>query len=66
MKLREILKSPIFALGHKWDFKKRPDGYESDTTALVRCMLEEDSVREDQRWAWERWRNDASALKNRE
>ncbi len=63
MKLREILKSPVFALGHKWHFKKRTDGYESDTTALVRSMLDEESVREDQRWAWERWRNDASALK---
>ena len=66
MKLREILKSPVIALGHRWDFKKRTDGYESETTALVRCMLEHESIREDQRWAWERWRNDATPLKNRE
>jgi hypothetical protein len=66
MKLREILKSPVFALGHKWSFKKRADGYESDTTALIRRMLDDESILEDQRWAWERWRNDASALKNRE
>ncbi len=66
MKLREILKSPVFALGHRWAFKKRTDGYESETTALVRCMLEDESIREDQRWAWERWRNDATPLKNRE
>jgi hypothetical protein len=28
-------------------------------------MLEDEAIREDQRWAWERWRNDADALKNR-
>jgi hypothetical protein len=66
MKLRELLKSPVFPLGQKWEFKKRADGYESDTTALIRRMLEDESVREDQRWAWERWRNDATPLKNRE
>jgi len=63
MKLREILKSPVFSPGHKWEFKKRTDGYESDVTALVRRMLEDETIRDDQRWAWERWRNDASALK---
>jgi hypothetical protein len=63
MKLREILKSPVFTPGQKWDFKKRTDGYESDTTALIRRMLDEESILEDQRWAWERWRNDASAFK---
>jgi hypothetical protein len=66
MKLREILTSPVFPLGKKWDFKKRTDGYESDVTALVRRMVEDEAIREDQRWAWERWRNDADALKNRE
>jgi len=66
MKLREILKSPIFPLGKKWNFKKRTDGYESDITALVRRLVEDEAIREDQRWAWERWRNDADALKNRE
>ena len=65
MKLREILKSPELRLGKKWAFKKRTDGYESDVTALVRTMLEDEAILEDQRWAWERWRNDADALKNR-
>lgn len=65
MKLREILKSPELPLGKKWAFKKRADGYESDVTALVRAMLEDEAILEDQRWAWERWRNDADALKNR-
>ena len=63
MKLREILKSPVLPLGKKWEIRKRKDGYESDVTALVRSMLEDEAIREDQRWAWERWRNDADALK---
>jgi len=66
MNLKEILKSPVFPRGKKWDFKKRSDGYESDVTAMLRRMLDDESILEDQRWAWERWRNDASVLKNRE
>ncbi len=65
MKLRDILKSPVFPRGKKWELKRRENGYESDVTALVRGMLEDESIREDQRWAWERWRNDADALKNK-
>jgi hypothetical protein len=34
-------------------------------TALVRRMLEDEKIREDQRWAWERWRNDETKLKKR-
>ena len=63
MKLREILKSPVFPADKKWEIKKRTDGYESDVTALVRRLVEDEAIREDQRWAWERWRNDADALK---
>ena len=66
MKLRDILKSPVFSLDKKWELKRRPRGYESDVTALVRGMLEDESIREDQRGAWERWRNDADPLKNRQ
>jgi hypothetical protein len=65
VKLREIPKSPELPLGRKWEIRKRTDGYESDVTALVRAMLEDEAIRKDQRWAWERWRNDADALKNR-
>jgi hypothetical protein len=65
MKLREILKSPVFPAGKKWEARRREDGYESEVTALVRAMLEDEKILEDQRWAWERWRNDADALKNR-
>ena len=63
MKLREILKSPVFPAGKKWEIKQRKDGYESEITALVRAMLEDEAIRDDQRWAWERWRNDESALR---
>lgn len=65
MKLKEILKSPIFPQGKKWELTRRK-GYESEVTALVRAMVADDAIREDQRWAWERWRNDPSVLKNRQ
>jgi hypothetical protein len=41
--------------------EKRKNAYESDVTALVRGMLQDDSIREDQRAAWERWRNEAGS-----
>ena len=54
--------SPVFPQGKTWEFRKREGIYESDVTALVRRMLEDESIREDQRNAWERWRNDPSGL----
>ena len=63
MKFSKFPKSPVFSAGHKWRFEKRKDGYESDVTALVRGMLEDEAVRDDQRTAWERWRNDDTGLK---
>ena len=63
MKFDKVTKSPIFPAGHKWQYQKRKEGYESDVTALVRRMLEDDAVREDQARAWERWRNDESRLR---
>jgi hypothetical protein len=59
MKWHRFPKSPVFPAGHTWQLKKRREGYESDVTALVRSMLEDDEIREDQRTAWERWRNEA-------
>ncbi len=56
MKFKDLLKSPEFSPGHRWNFAKRKKGYESDVTALVRTMLEDESIRADQRFAWERWR----------
>jgi len=58
MKFKDVLKSPEFLLGHRWNFEKRKKYYESDVTALVRKMLEDESIREDQRFAWDRWRAD--------
>jgi hypothetical protein len=56
MKFKDILKSPVFPSGHLWSFEKRKKYYESDVTALVRKMLEDERIREDQRFAWDRWR----------
>ena len=64
MKWRVFPKSPVFPADHRWQFTRRKDGYESDATALVRAMLENDAVREDQAKAWERWRNDETQLRN--
>ena len=58
MKWHRFPKSPVFPAGFKWPFEKRKNVYESDVTALVRKMLEDDTILEDQRAAWERWRNE--------
>ena len=63
MKLKEVPKSPVFPPDKKWEIRKRKGGYESDVTALVRSLVEDEAIREDQRWAWERWRNDETKLK---
>lgn len=63
MKFGKVGKSPVYPAGHKWPVEKRKGVYESEVTALVRGMLEDDAVREDQQMAWERWRNDDSALR---
>lgn len=63
MKFDKVTPSPVYPQGHKWQFEKRNDGYESDVTALVRRMLDDDAIREDQARAWERWRNDESKLR---
>jgi hypothetical protein len=60
MKWQRFPKSPTFPSDRKWPVEKRRDGYyESEVTALVRALLEDDAVREDQRLAWERWRNES-------
>ena len=59
----KVSKSPVFAQGHVWKIEKRKGIYESDVTAMVRGMLEDKQILEDQRAAWERWRNDPSSLK---
>ena len=61
MKWHRFPKSPVFPAGHKWRIDKRKNAYESDVTALVRSMLEDDRIRDDQRAAWERWRNETGS-----
>lgn len=56
MKFKDILKSPVFPPGHRWSFEKRDKYYESEATALLRKMLEDERIRDDQRFAWDRWR----------
>ena len=56
MKMSSVLKSPVFPAGHRWPFTRRRNAYESDVTALVRAMLEDERIKEDQRFAFERWR----------
>ena len=58
MKFREIQKSPVFPADYRWQFERRKEGYESDVTALVRGMQQDERIRQDQRFAWERWRAD--------
>jgi hypothetical protein len=59
MRWHRFPKSPQFPADHKWELQKRTDGYESEVTALVRAMVSDESIREDQRAAWERWRNES-------
>ncbi|HUO43878.1 MAG TPA: hypothetical protein VMT94_03070 [Burkholderiales bacterium] len=56
-----MLKSPVFPPGHQWRIEKRKGGYESDVTALVRGMQRDERIRQDQRFAWERWRADSQS-----
>lgn len=56
-------KSPVFPQAHRWTPITRKDGYESDATALIRALVSDESVREDQKTAWQRWRNDAKPLR---
>lgn len=60
---KPVTKSPVFPAGKRWEVRKRPGVYESDVTAMIRGMLQDDSIREDQRNAWERWRNDPEGLR---
>lgn len=56
-------KSPVLPRDTQLSIDKRKDGYESDVTALVRRLLEDEAIREDQRAAWERWRDDPAPLR---
>lgn len=58
MKFKAAPKSPVFPQATRWSTEKRKGGYESDITAMVRNMLKDETILEDQRFAWDRWRND--------
>jgi len=60
---RAVKKSPVFAPGTRWDAEQDPRFYESEITALVRKMLQDPEIREDQDWAWRRWRSGDNAIK---
>lgn len=63
MKDEKVRKSPVFPAGTQWEAK--PDGklYESEITAMVRTMLKDPQLKEDQEWAWKRWRSGDNAIK---
>lgn len=60
MKVKEAPKSPVFPADQAWHVRKREGVYESDITALLRTLAEDEKIRKDQRFAWDRWRNDES------
>jgi hypothetical protein len=61
MRWHKFPKSPELPAGKKWEIKKRPEGYESEVTGLVRAMLEDQAISDDQKIAWERWRNESGS-----
>jgi hypothetical protein len=63
MDTKHARKSPVFAAGKRWEAKPDPKHYESELTAMVRKMLEDPEIREDQQWAWWRWRSGDNAIK---
>jgi hypothetical protein len=65
MKWQRFPQSPVLPAGQRFEIEKRKDGYESDVTALVRAMLQNDEIREDQALAWQRWRNDEEQLRGK-
>lgn len=63
MNTKHARKSPVFPAGKRWDAKPDAKLYESELTAMVRNMLEDPEIREDQQWAWWRWRSGDNAIK---
>jgi hypothetical protein len=56
MKRTDVPKSPVFPQGKAWSTEGRPGLYESEISAMLRHMLEEESIKADQAVAWARWR----------
>ncbi|HTP97633.1 MAG TPA: hypothetical protein VMK05_17405 [Burkholderiales bacterium] len=49
--------SPVYPAGTEWDATPSTRYYESEVTAMVRSMLKDPQIQEDQRFAWQRWRS---------
>jgi len=63
MKDKQVKRSPVYPAGTRWDESPRDRLYESEVTAMVRRMLEDPKLKEDQEWAWQRWRSGDNAIK---
>jgi hypothetical protein len=53
----------VFPAETRWDAKPDVRLYESELTAMIRKMLEDPQIKEDQQWAWQRWRSGDNAIK---
>jgi hypothetical protein len=59
----KVKQSPVFPAETRWDAKPDVRLYESELTAMIRKMLEDPQIKEDQQWAWQRWRSGDNAIK---
>ena len=57
MKEKTVPDSPVFAQDTKWDAEPSKKYYESEITAMVRSMLQDPQIKQDQEYAWQRWRS---------
>lgn len=63
MKRDEVKQSPVFPANTNWEAKPDAKLYESELTAMIRTMREDQQIKEDQEWAWRRWRSGDNAIK---
>jgi hypothetical protein len=63
MNEKPVKKSPVYSAATRWEAKPDARLYESEITAMVRKMLEDPQIKEDQEWAWRRWRSGDNAIK---
>jgi hypothetical protein len=63
MEQDKVKRSPIFPAEKRWEAQPDDKLYESDLTAMIRKMLEDREIKEDQEWAWRRWRSGDNAIK---
>jgi hypothetical protein len=62
MKADKVKQSPVFPAGTRWDAKPDARLYESEVTAMIRKMRADPKIKEDQEWAWQRWRSGDNAI----